>query len=184
MRIGIDIDDVITDTSITIKDYIEKNDPSGEIKKYIVDIMNGEPPAFIKDFVDENGLKFFQKTTIKHDAIRVINKLYDSGNEIYIITARGDKSFKGSEKFTLDFLKNNNIKFTKIFFNSYEKAKICKDNDVEIMIDDSVKHCTEIFKENIKSILFTSMINKNIDIEIPRVNDWLELEKIFVKEIL
>lgn len=45
------------------------------------------------------------------------------------------------------------------------------------MIDDSVRYCIEIEKENIKSILFTSIVNKSIDVKVPRVNNWLELKK-------
>ena len=45
------------------------------------------------------------------------------------------------------------------------------------MIDDSAKFCVEIQKENMKSILFTSYVNQAIDVDVPRVNNWLELEE-------
>ena len=45
------------------------------------------------------------------------------------------------------------------------------------MVDDSVKYCEEIRKENIKSIVFTSEVNKNINTNIERVSNWLELEE-------
>ena len=66
MKIGLDIDDVITDTSIAMKEYIEKYDTDGEVRKYIVEIMRGEiPTPGIRKFLEENGIKFFKKTQIK-----------------------------------------------------------------------------------------------------------------------
>lgn len=44
------------------------------------------------------------------------------------------------------------------------------------MIDDSIKHCSECEKENIKSILFTSIVNQSIETKLDRVENWLELE--------
>ena len=83
---------------------------------------------------------------------------------------------KGSEDITLNYLKNNNINYTKIIFNAYEKVQICKDNNIDILIDDSVKYCDEALKNDIKSILFTSVVNKEIQSNSPRVNNWEELK--------
>ena len=45
------------------------------------------------------------------------------------------------------------------------------------MVDDSAKHCMEVEQEGMHSILFTSDVNREINVPITRVNDWLELEK-------
>lgn len=178
MRIGIDIDDVITNTSESMKEYINKYDTEGEINSHIEEVMRGEMPTpAIKKFFENNSLKIFQNAKIKENASEVTKQLIENGNEIYLITSRGEIRFKGSEKFTLEYLKLNNIKYTKILFNSFEKSKICKENKIDLMVDDSVKYCMEIEKENIKSILFTSEVNKNVKTSTKRVNDWLELEK-------
>lgn len=177
MRIGIDIDDVITDTSLAMQEYIEKYDTEGEVKKYMVEVMRGEiPTPGIRKFLEENGIKFFQKTQIKPDAVRVINKLIEKGNEVFLITSRGEERFPGTESYTLEFLRKNHIGYTGIFFNSHDKARICKENNIDVMVDDSAKFCVEIQNANMKSILFTSEVNKAIQVDIPRVNNWLELE--------
>ena len=74
-------------------------------------------------------------------------------------------------------MKSNKINYTRIIFNLFDKAKICKENNIDVMIDDSVRYCIEIEKENIKSILYTSIVNKSINVKIPRVNNWFELRK-------
>lgn len=183
MRIGIDVDDVITNTSESAKNYIEKNDNNGDLKNYMEDIMRGDMTTpKIKEFFAENSCKIFKEASVKPNASKIIKKWLDAGNEVFIITSRGEIKFKDSERITLDCFKLNDIKYTKILFNSFEKAKICEENKIDVLIDDSAKYCEEVASKNIESILFNSVVNKNITVNVPRVEDWLELEE-KVKEI-
>lgn len=179
MRIGIDIDDVITNTSETMEEYIMKHENSKKIKEHMVEIMKGNPsePEIVQ-FCTENYIKVFKETTVKQDASEVIKRLLNKQNEIYLITARGENLdfFKGSEEITIRFLEENDISYNKIIFNSTDKASLCKDNNIDLMIDDSVAHCEAIRNVGIKTILFTSSVNKNIDTTVERVDNWLELE--------
>lgn len=177
MRIGIDIDDVITDTSSSIRKYIDKSDNKSNIYEHIEEVMRGEMPTQeIKNFYRDNSINIFRDAKVKENASLVIQKLIDEGNEIFIITSRGEVKFKGSEKLTLDYLKTNNINYTQILFNSFEKANICKENSIDIMIDDSIKYCIDIANNDMKSILFTSVVNKDEAVKVPRVDNWLELK--------
>ena len=179
MKIGIDIDDVIVDTSLTLKKHFLEFEGSIKLIPYIVEIMRGEVPDIAKEFIEKNIVKILSLVTLKENSVNIINKLIEEGNQIYIITSRGEKQYKGSEKLTLEFLKNNNIKFDKIFFNSLKKADICKESNIDILIDDSVKYCEEFEAIGGISILFTSIVNKNISTNVQRTNNWLDLyEKI------
>lgn len=183
MRIGIDIDDVITDTSLSMKKYTNKYDINGDISNHLEEVMRGEMPTQnIEKFFEEYSSKIYKEVKVKSNASEVIQRLLDDGNEIYIVTSRGEIKFKGSEKITLEYFKLNNINYTKILFNSFEKAKVCKDNSIDLMIDDSVQYCSDINRENMRSILFNSEVNKSISTAIERVDSWLELEK-KIKEI-
>ncbi len=180
MRIGFDIDDVITDTSASMKEYIIKYDENGELMANIEDIMRGDASTpFIENFFINHFLEIARNAKIKNNAVRVIKKLFDAGCEIYLITARGEerKIFHDAEALTIEYLKQNNICYTKIIFNAVDKAKLCVDNHIDLMIDDSIKHCEEIRNKNINSILFTSVVNKALPTTVTRVNNWLELEE-------
>ncbi len=180
MRIGIDIDDVITDTSSSMKNYILKYDKTGEVIKYIEDVMRGDAPTpNVEKFFIDNILNVFRNARLKENSSKVIQYFLNNGHEIYIITSRGDEKniFKGSEELTLQYLKKNNINYTEIIFNCSDKAKICRDYHIDLMIDDSIKFCEEIRKENMKSILFTSVVNKSLPTTVERVDNWLELEE-------
>ena len=179
MRIGIDIDDVITDTSSAMKKYIDKYDKNSDIHTYIEEVMRGEMPTQqVKDFFKDNCINIFSQALPKEGVSKIIQQFLNDGNEVFIITSRGEMKFKNSEELTLQYLKSNNINYTKILFNSFEKAKICKENNIDVMVDDSVKYCMEIERENIKSILFTSVVNKESDTKITRVNNWKELKNV------
>lgn len=77
MRIGIDIDDVITDTSFAMKDYVIKYDKNGEIQAHMVDVMRGDPstPSVYK-FCLDNYLKIFKIAKVKENASEVIRSSY------------------------------------------------------------------------------------------------------------
>lgn len=180
MRIGIDIDDVITNTSNVIKEYIRKQKNSEKLKEHMVEIMKGvSANPDVVQFGLENYIKIFQEVKVKENAKQVIQRLLEKGNEIYLITARGEdlEFFKGSEKVTINFLKDNDINYTKIIFNAINKAQLCKNNYIDLMIDDSIAHCEDVKNVGIKSIVFTSEVNKKIDTTVERINDWLQLEK-------
>lgn len=180
MKIGIDIDDVITNTSEKIEEYVVKDNNREKLQEHMKEIMKGTPSDLeVIKFCMENYLRVFKMVKSKENASKVIQNLLNQGNEIYLITARGDNSefFKGSEEVTKKFLEDNNIKYTKIIFNAINKAQICLDNEIDIMIDDSIEHCEDIKNAGIKSILFTSNVNKETYTTVERVDSWLDLEK-------
>lgn len=180
MRIGFDIDDVIIDTSGSMKEYIIKYDKNGELMANIEDIMRGDASTpFIENFFVEHFLEIARNAKVKENAVRVIKKLFDAGNEIYLITARGEKKkiFHGAENLTLEYLKENNICYNNIIFNAIDKAQLCIDNHIDLLVDDSIKHCEAIRDVNINSILFTSFVNKSLSTTVSRVDNWLELEE-------
>lgn len=178
MKLGIDIDDVLVDTSKLMLDYIKNINNNEDILNHMEEIMRGEiPDNIVSKFINSDIANILDNVQLKPNAKKVLEKL-EKNNEIVFITSRGDKKIKGTEEVTLNYLKKNNIAYKKIIFNAYNKAKICKENNIDILIDDSVKLCEEAQKEGIKTILFTSIVNKNKQTNIKRVNNWLELEKI------
>ncbi len=178
MKIGIDIDDVLTDTSKVIVEFFKKYETSGDGMKHIVEIMKGElPTENIKKFYNLYINQMLREANLKDKyAAEVINRLFSEGNQIYFITARSEEKFKGSEQITIETLRDNNIKYSKIIFNASEKAKICSRNNIDFFVDDSVRNCKEVSKMGIETVVFTTKINENIKTNIARVSSWRELE--------
>ena len=123
MRIGIDIDGVLTDIEQWQLDYGSKF----YFEKYGKEIQDNEGYETTDIFKADSSLddefwnEYFKDYSINVDVRRfaseVIKKLKQEGNEIYIITARGSflshstevMSIEENKKIVLDWLKRNKI---------------------------------------------------------------------------
>ncbi|MBR1376851.1 MAG: hypothetical protein IJ565_03455 [Bacilli bacterium] len=178
MRIGIDIDDTITNTIETMDNYASIYDSSITIRKdkyRIPDRYNWDQykcEDFLKNYMEQ----IISNVSLKEDAVKYINKLHDEGNTIYFITARSDKYSPNVPNITLDYLKNIGIKYDSIITHSRFKDKECIDNNIDIMIDDSPRHAIECVKAGINFIIMDNDYNKDIDAL--RGHNWEEIYEI------
>ena len=174
MRIGIDIDGVLTDIEKWQLDYGSKF----YFEKYGKEILDNEgyetTDIFKVDskFDDEFWNEYFKDYSINVDvrkfASEVIKKLKQDGNEIYIITARGSflsrsanvMSIEENRNIVLDWLKRNEIVYDKIIFSPEEKLSICLENMIDVMIEDKVDNINKI-STRIPVICFHAGYNKN-----------------------
>ena len=181
MRIGIDIDDTITNS---YRDIIQRIGTHYNVNSYLLiengckyeDILNDNEkfPNYIKfcrDILEEQVIPY---VTIKHGAKEVINRLKEEDNEIILITARNEDEFEKPLELTKKYLKKNNIYYDELHINIQEKGKFCQAHNIDILIDDSIKHCTSAKEHNIKSLLLDNTFNRdNQDLE--RVLGWHDL---------
>lgn len=124
MKLGIDIDDVIVDTSKIIEEYISRLDNNGDIINHMEEIMRGDiSNEIISRFIDSNVVEIMRKAKVKENSKSVLKKLKES-NDIILITSRGEERFKGTEKLTLDYLEENGIVYDKIIFNADRKSVV------------------------------------------------------------
>lgn len=176
MKIGIDIDNTICSTDevidIKIKEYIKEHGMSQE--EFFGDSSN------MDKFYKEKILEVIAEDPVKDDFLRVLNKL-KVNNEIIIVTARNEKFVKiyqSMRQATKDWLAKNNIYYDKYFDDAYieGKVKVCKDEAIDIIIDDDINNYIA-FKENgIKTLLFDDR-GKYLDV-VDRVGSWKEVEDI------
>lgn len=176
MKIGIDIDNTICSTDevidIKIKEYIKEYGMSQE--EFFGDSSN------MDKFYKEKILEVIAEDPVKDDFLGVLNKL-KVNNEIIIVTARNETFVKTSQsmrKATMDWLAKNNIYYDKYFDDAYKegKVKVCKDENIDIIIDDDINNYLA-FKENgIKTLLFDDR-GKYLDV-VDRVGSWKEVEDI------
>lgn len=193
MVIGIDIDDT---TVVTVESMVKYGD------KYDTEVLNREAKkdnlGKIKDryymkalygWTEEEKFAFFDmyyKNVLEEcyplpNASEIINKLKQEGNEIIFITARltNIKNCE-TENITKETFRKYNIPYDKLIMNVDDKLKFCKENDVEVFIEDSYETCKSLQENGIKAYLMTTKMNRNIvDDKIERVSSWDEVyEKI------
>lgn len=178
MNIGIDIDDTLVETTKNLDKDILNYEGGEEVLEHIEEVMSGKiPTENIRRFMNTYLTTRLAGLEVKEDAVDVLNRIKRSGDKIIFITSRGEESGRGATEITLKYLEENKIPYDNIIFSATDKAKACIENNINIMIDDSMKHCEDIEKVGIKTILFTSMINKDKETNLERVNNWKELEE-------
>ena len=198
MNIGIDIDDTI---AISTEKWIETALEYEKIYPSIIKVKNKkfnnltshrwleEFFKWDKDIKEQFFTKYSNKVLKglkpKENASKVINKLYDEGNNIYIVTARHPMG-ENSEvlNITKDWLSKNNIKYSKIFFDAGNiKLDICKEEQIDIFIDDSYSICKKLNKNNIHVLLMKNKYNNIDDFKITKVENWNEIYNRIVNKL-
>lgn len=173
MRIGIDIDGVLTDIEQWQLDYGSKV----VFEQYHKGIINGNGYNIKEIFDVERNLDddfwreylydYATKEPARKFTDEVTYKLKEDGNEIYIITARfltdkDDENGKKMRNIVINWLKEYNIYYDKIIFSPEEKLDICLENDIDLMIEDKVDNINTI-SEKIPVICFDARYNKECE---------------------
>lgn len=186
MKIAIDIDDTITNTYDVL---------IGEIAHYYnldEDLIRGLGLSYYdftdnkemfpdyNDFAVNNFERILYNVPLKENVLDTLNKLHEEGNELWFVTARNEREYHDPYKFTEDFLIRNNVPFDKIVTSSKGKGQLCKENNISLLIDDSIRNCNNALENGVECLLFDNVFNKHED-RFKRVDNWQEIYEIIKK---
>ena len=187
MRIGIDIDGVLTDIEKFLADYGSKYCVENNLPVNIKEIEYDEFKTF--NWTEEQGIKFWNEYIIyyatKYPAraftSEVIKKLKEEGHEIYITTARNDygvpKEYIGKMRgeIVAKWLEENEIPYDKIIYTEGSKLPYIVGNYIELMIEDSPENIKEI-SSKVPTFCYNCLYNKDVEGEnITRVYSWYDI---------
>ncbi len=183
MRIGIDIDNVISNfNEMLLETYLIHDkelrntgiiNPNAKyIRTGMFDWSNEEELSFYKDNIE--GIA--KKLKVKEKAKEYIDRLHSDGHLIYIITGRDNGEYSEPYNMTKKWLDENNIYYDNLIltdaYDIHAKSLECLKNDIDIMIDDSVRICSDLITSGITTILMDTPYNRKINIK--RVKNWEE----------
>lgn len=180
MIIGLDIDDVIFDTSDVICGILDEP-KSKELTPVKLDVMRGDVsiPAVAK-FLKKYLIVAVENGKPLPNAAKVIRNLRKHGHRIILITARGDRNFPGTVARNEEVLEKYKIEYDAIIYDSPNKVEACRENGVEVFVDDSPRNCVEVERElRIPVIGFESEITREglREAGVISVGNWLDLER-------
>lgn len=184
VKIGVDIDNVISnfneallneyllhDKELRDNGIINKN--ADYIRKGMFDWTDEEE----KSFYENNIERIAKKLVVIEGAKEYINKLKADGHSIYIITGRDNGEYMDPYNMTKEWLNNHSIYYDKLILtdarNKHAKTEKCIENNIDIMIDDSVRICKDCIQNGITTILIDTPYNRYANIE--RVYNWKEI---------
>lgn len=168
MRIGIDIDDTLTDIKEQLEaaalqyakqlgkvikevNCKEDKDNNGSSWKERYNFTYEELKYFLKEIQEE----ITKKAKPREGVVETIKKLRKEGNEIYIITARDSEFHDDPYQLSKDWLDENEVEYDRLIVNAREKGSICKQEQIELFIDDQLGNCMRVAEEGIKVIRIT-----------------------------
>ena len=159
MRIGIDLDGVIFDSEKLYRIYSELYDIQ-DLKKNSIrnnrEIKFQDRYSWSEEETDGFVKKYHRKITevsnFMPGAKDIIPLLKEEGHTLIVITARG-KLNKDLIPITIQRLKDNDLDiFEKYYWGTENKEEICKQEKIDLMIDDSNKNCEKLAKDHIHTI--------------------------------
>ena len=183
MKIGIDLDGVVIDSETTFRTYEEIFD---------IDVLKGnnlinkKEPKFQarynwtneqeKEFIEKYFMTVSKESNMMSGFIGIYNLLKEQGHEFVVITARGG-FIKEMKDDAIRLLDENNIKFDKYYWNVEDKLEICKNEKVDIMIDDDWKIIKRLADNEVKTLYFrdTNLMKLEENQYIKEVNNWGEI---------
>lgn len=188
MKIGIDIDNTITNTLPILKKYCQRYNDT-VVKRDLQMHEEGVATYNLYDWTQEENMDFCIKyleevvlqAEVKENAREIIQKLKNEGHHINIISSRAIPMFKTPYETTEKFLKEKGIVYDKLIVGKVEKKSSCIENQLDVLIEDEPQHITQI-AEFIPVIVFDAIYNKQcVGNNIMRVKDWNEIYSIIKK---
>lgn len=153
MRIGIDIDDTLVNTSESFEKFK---------KKYNINFYKKWNDDWTKeelDFIFDKYLgEILLGAEIKKNAIEVINYLHSLGHKMVVITARSNKYCKNLKEKTIEFIQKENLQISEIYFDQNGKSDLAKQLKIDLMIDDNIDVYNNMKRDKIDCILFGDKI--------------------------
>ena len=187
MRIGIDIDDTITNTykkivrAVSDSYNLDYNDLYNEHLDYYYMMKHDER---FPDYAQKISVKLehiVSTAPLKQNSCEIINKLSKEGNEIIFITARNHGEYSDPYNISKNYLDSHNIHNDKVIIESFDKGKTCIEEKIDLFIDDSVRNCLRVYECGIDTLLFDNVFNKQ-DKSLNRVSSWNEIYEIVHKK--
>ena len=183
MKIGIDIDGVILDSETEFRIRAELYDVIKLKRNSIIDNKALKfqerydwTKAEIDEYIQKEFLAVSRECNFMPGAVEVINLLKQEGHELIIITARGG-IVKEMRNVAEERLKEKDLIFDKYYWAINDKYEICKQENIDIMIEDYYKTCKQISDNKIKTLYFREASSYELEENeyLTEVHNWGEI---------
>ncbi len=185
MVIGVDFDGVILDSERLIDYYVShENWFNWKRKKDRSQIYYSNQLTYDWNDKEEESkclakclIMGTKKAHFIYGAEEILNKLKEEGHQLILLTSRGECGKDYEITLAEKRLKKFHVKFDKkIYARGRNKGEVCKENNIDLLIDDLPKNCFNAVSYGVKALFFTSPRIKQINDEsIPAVDDWMDV---------
>lgn len=188
MRIGLDIDDTISNTNFVLMKYAYKYNKEHGNKPLLKYNTNNFGEVFGWD--DDTVYTFFRTYYLtalkeiepKFGVKEVLTKLKEEGHEIEFVTVRNDRECNGegeAYRITKEWLDKYKIPYDKINVDIHDKGAFCKENGIDAFMDDSARNCRSVSSYGIDT--FIAMNDFNLDFEDDTIEKVYSMDEFYQK---
>lgn len=184
MNIGLDIDDVLSNThevlikyaQIFAETYLSRNIAKYDSNNFreVLDCTPEEEQKYYRTYYTTVLKELIPKSGVKE----ILTKMQEEGHKIILITVRSDKECEGSAyEITKEWLEKYKIPYDELITGAFHKKEACANYGVNVFVDDSVKNCEEVSELDIPVFLMNAPFNilyKDTD-RIKRVEHMIDL---------
>lgn len=160
MKIAVDIDKTLVDCKSLLYEIINSSfsgqDGTKKLKYFEVDDTNPNIKGIISRISKMYKVKHY---TMCENSSEIIKRLSDEGHEIIILSSR--PKGKSLVSALIKCINHFDIKFSKMVVSCNNKSLYCKNNGIDLLIDNSYATCLSTSLKGIKSICYTKILSKN-----------------------
>lgn len=179
MILGIDIDGCLNDSERWEKESLIEFSKKNQIKlpeDYLLIKHFGLDDDIYQTYMNEYFPRMVRENPPRLYTKEVLYALKRLGHTLKIITARDalrdkdDEPYKGymMKRDTLNWFDQNGIPYDNITFSSttgdFTKGTVCKEEEIDIMLDDDIKNIEEIVNAGIPCIIMKNINNQYCDL--------------------
>ncbi|MDO4742351.1 MAG: hypothetical protein Q4A79_03210 [Candidatus Saccharibacteria bacterium] len=191
MRIGIDLDGVVFDSEREFRVYSELYDEvdlkrNSKLDNRELKFQNrlNWTQEETEEFLRKYHKQIIAETNYMPGAQRVLKMLKQDGHKLIVVTARGGLN-KDMIKITEERFKQSGMDiFDKYYWATENKDVVCKEEKIDVMIDDSYEKCRSVAREKIRTIYFKDAPSFSIDDDeyIKTLYNWGEIYR-YIREL-
>ena len=180
MRIGVDIDDTLINTKeVQLTKWIEytTNNPHPRYNHELPANINHFGDPYIDRFWDEYREVLSFSPSFKEGAVEALMHLRSLGNEVVIITSRPQEKYQDLVERIYNMCRNSGLQVDDIATDVFDKGAYCKEHNIDIFIDDDIRHISSANKYEVYTILF----NEDPNYIGLQLTDWGSVDKLLTK---
>ncbi len=183
MNIGLDIDNVISafDTKMLKEFLIEDKNKRGagvinQNARHINVGMFDWSKEEVEDFYHKNMEKFALELNLRRECKKYMDRLILDGHKLFLISHRAYPDYKNPYQTTTKWLEKNNINYYKLILsNSPDKTKECRENNIDVMVDDRAGQCKKMVHNGVSCILMLTKYNRREKGNLLYASSWKNL---------
>jgi len=181
MNIGVDLDGVLFDTEnyfrVDALIHDIENGGEGEVEReesFFQKRFNWtleKEQSFLNSIYEDIEMN----APVMYGAKYVLKKLKEMGHKLYIITNRGSYYEKEIE-ITDKRLKEEGLEFDGYYYSSKDKAEVCKNINIDVLIDDLYENVEKVTNAGVKCLYYRDLVLKFYNHELcHEVRNWADI---------